>query len=100
MSKVSHRSYTKRSIDYGTSAIGANIVATVAAAPTVVNPPGVTRARVMYSYYDDQTPVELKDGDEVDVVQWNDDLGNPEWAVVRIDNSDFFYPSNRLLPLR
>lgn len=58
-----------------------------------------TRARVIYPYSDGKTSVNLKIGDIVDVIQWKDYLGNPEWAMVRMNNSYFFYPSRCMAPL-
>nr|CDS34948.2 hypothetical transcript [Hymenolepis microstoma] len=60
-------------------------------------PNPVGRAKVTFSYSDKQTTVHLRPGDTVNVIKWGDDLGNPEWALIRVGNSsDFYYPSNRL----
>ncbi|KAM3183062.1 hypothetical protein ACTXT7_011111 [Hymenolepis weldensis] len=57
-------------------------------------------ARVTFSYSDKQTSVQLRPGDTVNVIKWVDDLGNSEWALIRVGkSSDFYYPSNRLQPI-
>ncbi len=54
-------------------------------------------SEVLFPYADEQTTVQLKRGDKVEVVQAADALGNAEWSVVRAGNGDeFFYPSNYL----
>lgn len=57
-------------------------------------------ARVTFSYSDKQTSVHLRPGDTVNVIKWVDDMGNSEWALIRVGKfSDFYYPSNRLEPI-
>ncbi|VDO04603.1 unnamed protein product [Rodentolepis nana] len=84
-------------------AIGRAIVANANPDPAMFHhrPPNpVGRAKVLFSYSDKQTTVQLRPGDTVNVIKWGDDLGNSEWALIRVGNSShFYYPSNRLQPI-